>query len=81
MTYSISLSGHGATADDAKEVFENTVRALKTINGPNQTVSGQISGSDDEGNSFSMQASEVQELDAEDTSDEDTEEDTGAEPE
>lgn len=63
MTYSISLVGHGASADDAKEVFENTVRALRTINGPNQTVSGSISGSDDEGKNFSLNAGDVADLD------------------
>lgn len=78
MTYSISLTAHGATADDAQAVFADTVRALRTINemSPESSgtmVSGQISGSDNEGNNFSMNTSEVVELDAADTSDEDNE--------
>lgn len=62
MTYSISVTGHGASADDAKEVFENLIRATRQINaaGNGPVTSGSISGTDNEGQSFSMNATEVE---------------------
>ena len=66
MTYSISLTGHGAHGDDAIDVFSDTVRALRRINdadGVSGTmVSGSISGTDPEGNSFSLNSNDVQDL-------------------
>lgn len=65
MTYQLSLTGHGASADDAIEAFENTVRALRKINaeGDGSMTAGQISGTDNTGNSFSRNASEVEDTD------------------
>jgi hypothetical protein len=31
LSYSISLSGHGPDPDDVREIFENTVRALRAV--------------------------------------------------
>jgi hypothetical protein len=33
MTYSITLTGNGAAPEDVKAVFEDTVRALRAIDG------------------------------------------------
>lgn len=70
MTYSISLTGHGSSADDAKEVFSDTVRALRAINaeaGSDAMVSGSINGTDADGANFSMSAADVQDIEAADT--------------
>lgn len=82
MTYSVSLTGHGASAEDAKGVFEDTVRALRKINaeGTDPIVSGGITGSAGDGTPFSMQASEVQDLEDSDDVDE-VEDDAVADPE
>lgn len=81
MTYSISLSGHGASADDAKEVFTNTVRALRIVNAenPSPSLSGQISGSGGDGTSFSLTVADV--TDAEEEVLDEDEEDVGEAPE
>lgn len=44
MSYKIELSGHGADPDDVQGVFEDVVRALRTIGG---TVEGSLSAADD----------------------------------
>ena len=79
MSYSISLSGHGAAVDDVKEVFENTVRALRAVTPEGSSpVTGSAGGSDPEGGSFTLSAIDVTDLEAEDTSsDEDQEEASG----
>lgn len=60
MSYSISLSGHGAAVDDVKEVFENTVRALRAVTPEGASpVGGQASGSDPDGGQFSIAAGDV----------------------
>lgn len=71
MSYSMSLSGHGADADDLKEVFENTVRALRAITPDGGTgPGGQISGSGGDGTSFSLSTFDVADVEAADTDDE-----------
>jgi hypothetical protein len=78
VTYSASVTGHGASADDAKEAFSNFVRALRQINGEGDSmVAGQISGTDNEGTSFSLNVGEIQDLEAEDTSSDENEESPG----
>ena len=83
MTYQVSVTGHGASADDAKEAFSNFIRACRQINaeGNGPMVTGSISGTDNEGNSFSLSADDVVELDAVDTSDDEQEGSSGEAPE
>lgn len=65
MSYSISLSGHGPDPDDLKEIFETTVRALRTVTPEGQTVSGSLTGSGPDGVSFpSVSAADVVDLEA-----------------
>lgn len=78
MTYSINVSGHGATADDAKEVFADLVRALRAINAASigdaadgvsndGYISGQIGGMAIDGMQFSLNANDVVDIEAADT--------------
>lgn len=63
MSYSISLSGHGAAVDDVKEVFENTVRALRAVTPEGASpVGGQASGSDPDDGQFSIAAGDVADI-------------------
>lgn len=78
MTYSISLSGHGVDPDDLKEVFEDTVRALRAISHDGSSPGGQVYNND--GIEFRMNASDVTALDAADASPVDNDEDGDNEP-
>lgn len=73
MTYMINVTGHGGDADDLKGVFEDTIRALRTIHGddPNAMLSGSINGSDGTGASFNLNVADVTDLEAVDTDDSD----------
>jgi hypothetical protein len=79
MTYSISITGHGAASDDVIEAFENFVRALRTVNAEGikdvqpgisdqSYISGSAGGMGIAGDNFTKSASDVQDLEAEDTS-------------
>jgi hypothetical protein len=85
MTYQITLTGHGAASDDVIEVFENTVRALRAVNAEgikdvksgisaDAYLSGSAGGTGIDGDNFTKNANDVQDLDEEEVLDDDTEE-------
>lgn len=61
MTYSISLSGHGADPQDVKAIFEDTIRALRLV-APDASspVTGSLYATDDAGgNGIRVSAADV----------------------
>jgi hypothetical protein len=92
MTYSISLTGHGAASDDVKEVLENAVRALRKVNelgiqdvksGISNTayLSGSAGGMGIDGDNFTMSVTDVADVDEDEVLDEEEVEDTDPEAE
>lgn len=96
MTYQISITGHGATSDDAIEAFDNLVRALRKVNdegvkdpapGWSNTpyLSGSLSGSGIDGVSISRTTEQVEDTSQYETDEveeeDDTEEDDEVNPE
>jgi hypothetical protein len=64
MSYSISISGHGARAKDVERIVKNTVRELRKANeeGPgkdNRSLGGTASGGDIDGGQFSVVVDDV----------------------
>lgn len=58
MSWSISMSGHGAAPDDIKEVFENSIRGARAVS--DGEVGGSLWATDESGqNGISVQASDV----------------------
>lgn len=58
MSYSISISGHGAKKADVEQAFSDAVRTLRKSD-PSGTVSGSASGSDPEEGQINISASDV----------------------
>jgi hypothetical protein len=61
MSYSISISGHGASADKVKDAFGTALKSLAAANAENGggDPSGTASGSDNAGQPFSFSSTEI----------------------